>query len=218
MPDSSSRGLSPSGEIIGASETTVSGTHQWDGDALERLCVSFVSPNQMSTREYVEIARVITRLAPCAVCVYGVGNDSALWMQVNSGGRTLFIEESPEWLARVTARLPGIEALQFSYDTTVERSLAGLTARQRTPAAGVEWDVIVIDGPEGWSAHKPGREVPIAEAAEAMRRRAAEGGRLHVFVHDFDRPLERQAATALLSVIPGVRSAQYDRTAHYWLD
>lgn len=142
----------------------------------------------------VEIEAVIAaiRARPdCALLVFGVGNDSALWTRVNAQGTTLFLENDAEWARRVAASLPAAQIAAVSYRTTRGQWRALLddpgslamslprTVRERP------WDVVLVDGPAGYDDTTPGRMQSIYEAS----RLVAPGG--IVFVHDCERPVEQ---------------------------
>lgn len=142
----------------------------------------------------VEIEAVIAaiRARPhCALLVFGVGNDSALWARVNAQGTTLFLEDDAEWAERVGAALPEIEIAAVSYRTgrsqwqdlldDPERLGMSLPPEVREGA----WDVVLVDGPAGYDDTTPGRMQSIYEAG----RLVAPGG--IVFVHDCERPVEQ---------------------------
>jgi hypothetical protein len=54
------------------------------------------------------------------------------------------------------------------------------------------WDVIVIDGPPGYLPGHPGRALPITWTYRLQHRG------MHIFLHDYDRPLERHFGANLL--------------------
>src|SRR5690606_27286497 len=55
-----------------------------------------------------------------------------------------------------------------------------------------KWDVILVDGPQGYKPQHPGRALPIWWAAQLRSPHT------HVFVDDYNRPLEQSFADLLL--------------------
>ncbi len=185
------------------------------------MAASMVSQYQMSAREYTEILKVLAQRAPCRLLVYGVGKDSHVYHRLNAGegAVTLFVEHDAAWADTVAKDTPGLEILRVRYTTTVGASLAGIKAGQRTTAStgvmdmGVDWDVIIVDGPPGEVHTNPGRELPIMEAA-TFALEARQTKRVDVFVHDVNRELEARACAFYLS---GETADSYDRSRHYVL-
>ncbi|KAL6196189.1 hypothetical protein ACLB2K_031804 [Fragaria x ananassa] len=60
-----------------------------------------------------------------------------------------------------------------------------------------EWDLIMIDGPQGWFAEAPGRMSVIFSVAVVARKRRGPGS-THVFLHDVDRKVEKAFAEEFL--------------------
>lgn len=123
--------------------------------------------------------------------VFGAGLDSATWELVNRKGRTVFLEDVPEWIERSRAQAPQRAIYRVAYATSVEAATHYSDVAQiPLPALpiGVQsrrWDVVVVDGPMGWKPEHPGRAASITLA----RRLAAPGGL--VLVDDYERPTER---------------------------
>ncbi len=168
---------------------------------------------QLHAKELCSILRQVHDSAPCNLLVFGVGNDSRLWIRANRGGRTAFIEDSEEWLERARSRDHGIEACLVAYGTrrtqwkkllkTEER----LSLRLPKSIAGTRWDVVLIDAPAGWRDDLPGRMKSIYAASRLARK----GG--HVFVHDCGRIVEREYADRFLR--PENLAEEIGRLRHY---
>lgn len=170
---------------------------------------NFVTPGQQSKRELETIAIEIARLAPCNVLVYGVGNDSLLYLTANRGGKTVFVEHDEDWIHRMHQNVQQ-NTLHVQYFTTVESSLNSYESSvESTGVTKYKWDVIVIDGPTGYNSACPGRHVPICEAALV----ASKQEHISIFVHDCDRQLEILLCDAHLK---NISYKQYDRTRLYY--
>lgn len=173
------------------------------------------NPQQMTIAEYSAVAEELARRRGCKLLVFGCGNDSPLWAELNAGGFTLFVEDCPDWASRVEAKLPAgdqVEVVTHDYGTFVaqyaedlDRIALGWSPPSLPPAVWRSaWDVILIDGPAGFRDDLPGRVVPIHAAAMLQKN---PGWR--VFVHDVDRPLESHACRLYL----GEPSERLDRLA-----
>lgn len=152
------------------------------------------NPGQMSNAEYTCIADEIEKLAPCNVLVFGVGRDSQLWIDVNCGGTTLFLEDSSEWIEQVRGKIPDLNAHEVVYNTfrsqwrdfLKEKDPSFLMLDLPESIRETKWDVILVDGPAGYADDKPGRMRSIYTAAQL-------GFKSHsaaVFLHDCNRPVE----------------------------
>jgi hypothetical protein len=164
--------------------------------ALADLIERWYEPTiQFSVGQVVVIAQAIVAAGSGAnVLVFGCGNDSRLWHQINRNGRTVFLEHDAKWLASVRRQWPELEVHEVTYaGRTVGDSLPideAALAKFAVPAvlAGVPWAVIVVDSPQGYRVTQPGRSLPIYWAAEVATPST------HVFVDDYDRALERAYA------------------------
>lgn len=147
---------------------------------------------QMSPSQIEAVSSAILSRGPdCNLLVFGLGNDSALWHAVNAQGYTLFIEDVPEWIAKVKAVQPDLQVDSVSYQgTTVGSALLDPVRTIRDAEVPQvlrqrEWDVIIIDGPMGYAPQLPGRSRPICWAKQLAKPST------HIFVDDYDRELER---------------------------
>ena len=143
---------------------------------------------QMQPIELFEIAQCIK--PPMNVLVFGLGNDSAFWHNVNINGRTVFIENKKKWFNDITEKYPFLEAYKVEYNTKREdwKNLIDkpdqLILNMPDELKKVSWDVIIADGPAGHDDGTPGRMKSIYTASVLIK----DGG--DVFVHDAHREVE----------------------------
>lgn len=156
------------------------------------------NPGQATYDEYKLVHDVVVHRAPCNLLVFGVGRDSSLWLDANASGRTVFLEDVPQWAAFARDAVPGIEVHDVRYGTLrvfwpilkhfEERLLMdGLPV----DVDEVDWDVILVDAPRGTRWYRPGRMMSIYTASVLGRRTTAASD---VFVHDCHRRVEREAS------------------------
>ncbi|MDX1646580.1 MAG: hypothetical protein R3304_05515 [Longimicrobiales bacterium] len=159
------------------------------------------NPGQASFEEYKLVHEVVSARAPCNLLVFGVGRDSALWMDTNAGGRTIFLEDVAKWAAYARERVPGITVHDVRYRTLrilwpLLRRFPGLLMMKDLPAGvkATEWDVILVDAPRGSIWHRPGRMKSIYTASVLARR----NGTTDVLLHDCNRQVEDEAGRMFL--------------------
>jgi glucuronoxylan 4-O-methyltransferase len=211
-------------------------------EALVHYATSNATPQQTAAEIGVAL-RVLRRRAPCNFLVFGLGLDSPMWAALNAGGRTAFLEEDAAWIASVRARHPRLESHHVAYDTVLADADALLRLRRHPPcvaqpdlaaarAAGcrlamrglppglldggeaeVEWDLVMVDAPTGWTPRSPGRMSAIYTAGMAARGRRPGTGPTHVFVHDVNRPVEDRFSKAFLC--EGYLVEQVGRIRHF---
>ncbi|KAI5061047.1 hypothetical protein GOP47_0023552 [Adiantum capillus-veneris] len=181
--------------------------------ALVHYASSNITPQQ--TREEMMVtANILSRRGPCNFLIYGLGFDSPLWQALNHGGRTVFLEEDPSWIAQMLKAHPSLETYAVNYTTTLtdaddllayvqrhqdicfpsERNLRQSKCKLVLKSLpehlyGVKWDVIMIDAPRGYSPEFPGRMTAIYTSA-LMARAASHDQSTDILVHDVDRPVE----------------------------
>ena len=156
---------------------------------------------QLQVPELAIIIRTIRAYPGCRLLVFGLGNDTPLWLQVNRRGTTVFLEDYDEWFTRITEKYPQATAFKIDYphDMTEWRELLDQPDEELNVELpdGVPlgaWDVVLVDGPRGYKEipeHK-GRMSSIYMATKLV----AAGGR--VFVHDADRAVEKAYAAKYL--------------------
>uniref|UniRef100_A0ACD5ZFV2 Uncharacterized protein n=1 Tax=Avena sativa TaxID=4498 RepID=A0ACD5ZFV2_AVESA len=163
------------------------------------------------------------RGTPCNLLVFGLGGETPLWRALNHGGRTVFLDENQWYVSHLEGRHPGLEAYDVAYTTTVREFPDLLEAARAARAAecrpvqnllfsdcrlaindlpnhlyDVAWDVILVDGPRGYTASSPGRMSAIFTAGVLARARKEEGAATDVLVHDYEREVERACSREFL--------------------
>ncbi|CAM6115885.1 unnamed protein product [Calypogeia fissa] len=179
------------------------------------------------TKDEINVTmRVLMERGPSNFLVFGMWFDSLLWATFNYGGRTVFLEESQEWIDRMRNNHPQLESHKVNYATnlgeasellltskmlrstgcrayqSITKSTCplALTTRQGLPQEllSEEWDVIMIDGPRSFRDRSfPGRMSAIFTAAVMARSRTGLGY-VDIFVHDVSRPVEKKYAKEFL--------------------
>ena len=159
------------------------------------------NPGQGTFEEYKLVHAVLQRRSPCHLLVFGVGRDSALWLSTNLGGRTLFLEDVPEWADFARREVPDIVVRDVDYGLTKRfmwpllRKIDGSLYMRGLPddVLSTRWDVILVDAPRGTRWYRPGRMKSIYTASVLGRQSRAD-----VFVHDCHRTVEREASDQFL--------------------
>ncbi|XP_057530412.1 probable methyltransferase At1g27930 [Amaranthus tricolor] len=198
--------------------------------AILHYATSKITPQQ-NLQEITLSFNVLRSLSPCNFLVFGLGYDSLMWASLNPGGRTLFLEETPEWVKTVLKDAPYLNAKTVPYRTHLKEADELLTGYRDEPDClpgraflkgnrkcrlalenlpeevyEREWDVIMIDAPRGYFPEAPGRMAAIFSAA-VMARGRKRVGNTHVFLHDVDRKVEKEFANEFLCMKYKVESA-----------
>ncbi|CAM0909555.1 unnamed protein product [Alopecurus aequalis] len=180
------------------------------------------------------------RGAPCNLLVFGLGGETPLWRALNHGGRTVFLDENQWYVSHLEGRHPGLEAYDVAYTTTVREFPDLLEAARAARAAecrpvqnllfsdcrlaindlpnhlyDVAWDVILVDGPRGYTASSPGRMAAIFTAGVLARARKEEGAVTDVLVHDYEREVERACSREFLCEENRVPETSTRSLAHF---
>jgi len=145
---------------------------------------------QLSTMQLKVICATIKRKIPKKLLVFGLGNDSFFWTNLNRKGVTVFLEDNKEWFKNVMKKSENIKAYLVSYNTQRkdwEIMLEDKSLLEMTLPNDVEkeaWDVILVDAPAGWNDESPGRMKSIFLSSKLIRISG------DIFVHDCDREVE----------------------------
>ncbi len=177
------------------------------------------NPGQATVDEYLLVYRVLAERAPCRLLVFGVGRDTPLWLDVNRGGTTVFLEDVKRWAAFAREASPGSTVYDVDYGL-MRRCMWPLMRRlspthlfmDDLPAdvRDTPWDVILVDAPRGTNWKAPGRMKSVYTAAVLGAKSGAD-----VFVHDCHRAVERESADQFLR--PDRFVAQAGTMRHYRL-
>lgn len=97
--------------------------------------------------------------------VFGLGYDSRMWY--NGNKNTYFVEDNNEYIQLNHNYIPKENIIQYNYQNiTVEKSFQ-MNDKElfdyKVPDKLLElapFDIILIDGPEGYNPQKPGRLIP----------------------------------------------------------
>lgn len=170
------------------------------------------NPSQLSVAEYSCIAEQLQSKAPCNFLIFGLGNDSQLWIDLNKGGKTVFIEDNSAWFAQKQEDIPGLVAYLVNYNTTLSQWKELLNQRSKLKMnlpeeiMNTKWDVIFVDAPAGYG-NNAGRMKSIYMSSRLT------GKHTDVFVHDCNRVVENTYATKFLKKKNLVKSI--DRLQYY---
>jgi len=146
----------------------------------------------MSSFYYEEICKELEPLCPCNLLVFGLGNDSFLWHNLNKDGTTVFIEDDIEWISNFENS--DLNIIPVKYNTFVEDykilkyNESKLTIELPENITNKEWDFIFVDGPLGHQPPRPwagpGRMKSLYTAFTLIKNNGV------VVVDDFSRPIE----------------------------
>ncbi|XP_076882264.1 arabinogalactan O-methyltransferase 2-like [Bidens hawaiensis] len=180
----------------------------------------------LSDKELRFLSDIILQKSPCNLLVFGLEDQYLKLPSINEGGTTIFLEDKPENLIKMTGNVNGsTRVFKIRYKTSAKEAykllkharthsscslLSGirtLTAKCKIALTGLpkevfktKWDVIVVDGPGGDGPGGDGPESPGRMGAIYMAGVLARAGNgTNVVVHDVDRMIEKWFSWEFLS-------------------
>jgi hypothetical protein len=122
--------------------------------------------------------------------VFGLGYDSKMWYEGNNKN-TFFVENNDKYIDLNIKFIPPNNIIKYNYKTTCSSSI-NLNDNQIENFIIPEriineapFDIIIIDGPEGFSAEKPGRLIPCYWSTKLSKSETV------IYIDDANRPLEK---------------------------
>lgn len=208
--------------------------------ALIHYAATTNSTNHMSQTDIKQISDVLKQCTtPCNLLVFGLTPETLLWNALNHHGRTVFIDENRYYAAYVEEKFPEIEAYDVQYTTKISElkelitSVREQTRNECRPVQNLlfsdckiglndlpnqlyelDWDVILVDGPRGYWPEGPGSISAIFTAGVLARSKKGGNNKTHVFVHDYNREVERVSSEEFLCKENLVKSSK-DLLAHF---
>jgi len=120
--------------------------------------------------------------------VFGLGFDSKMWFSLNSN--TYFIEDNQKYID-INKDIPIENIIKYEYKTKVKHS-QNMTDEEIQKFVVPDklmklapFDIIIIDGPNGYNKEKPGRLIPYYWSSVFLSKVGT-----FVFLDDVKRPLE----------------------------
>ena len=107
--------------------------------------------------------------------VFGLGYDSKMWY--NGNKNTYFIESNDKYINMNINDIPKCNIIKYEYkninvinsfkmsDNDINKYIIPEKIKNLGP-----FDIIIIDGPEGWSYNKPGRLIPYYWASQLSKK------------------------------------------------
>nr|XP_043617990.1 protein IRX15-LIKE [Erigeron canadensis] len=193
--------------------------------------------SQTDIKQIMDVLKQCT--SPCNFLVFGLTAETLLWNALNHYGRTVFIDENRYYAAYIEEKYPEIEAYDVQYTTKIKElkelitSVKEQTRNECRPVQNLlfsdckiglndlpnhiyelDWDVILVDGPRGYWPDGPGSLSAIFTAGVLARSKKGGNPKTHVFVHDYNRKVERMSSEEFLCKENLVKSSK-DLLGHF---
>jgi len=167
----------------------------------------------MSLNQYLAIGSLLENLSPCNFLVFGLGEDSYLWEDINKGGKCVFLEDDEDWMKKF--KDSNLDVRKVNYTTKVKdfkllvENTEELSLNLPEDIRQTEWDIILVDAPLGHGPMNttlsntpgrpfkgPGRMSSIYEASRLVKKQGI------VIVDDLWREAESTYAIRYLGDRP----------------
>ena len=141
----------------------------------------------MSENQYLHVGHLLNDMKPCNFLIFGLGEDSFLWNDINSGGKCVFLEDNLEWIEKF--KNSGLDIRSIVYNTHVSdfENLVNDEKRLQldlpNDVKSTAWDLVLVAAPLGHGPinpslgrgsgrpfNGPGRMSSIFEASRLVRR------------------------------------------------
>ncbi len=150
----------------------------------------------MSKKQYLRIAKRLSEISPCNLLVFGLGDDSYLWSKINNKGKTIFLEDSKDWIASVNDGTLDVEHVVYQTSVENQKDIGFIPEKLEfsipNRVSDLTYDFIIVDAPLGHQPPRPfkgpGRMSSIYMAFKLLKK----GG--VVVIDDMGRPIEKQYA------------------------
>lgn len=113
----------------------------------------------MSENQYLHVGQLLDRMKPCNFLIFGLGEDSFLWNNINSGGKCVFLEDDLEWIEKFKSSILDIRPVAYNTHVSDFESLINNEERLRLDLPDdvkrTAWDLILVDAPLGHGPINP---------------------------------------------------------------
>lgn len=132
------------------------------------------------------------------ILVFGLGYDSNLWYNLNKDN-VYFVENNPEYID-LNPDIPRSNIIEYKYKNITVKNSFDMSIENIKSYPIPEYllqlapfDVIIIDGPPGYSENRPGRLLPIYWSKHYLSKRGT-----IIYVDDSRRQLESHCINRFL--------------------